>query len=293
MTTSQKDGIMTEYLTIDEGTIAYDLVGEGPLVVLAHGMGDSRHSYRFVVPALVAAGYRVANVDIRGCGDSSTGWKAYSRTDIAGDLVAIVRHLGGPAVIVGQSISGGAATIAAATAPDLIVGVAELAPFTRKQSVDLGGLLRVKNHRAGTLELAKVMMTGSLKAWLAYLDLAVSTKPSDWQLERARIETTLGRPERMQVLTAMTKTGPADAGAQLANVRCPVLVIEGSADPDWADPRAEGERILGDLAAGLGELAVIDGAGHYPHSETPDEVVALLLPFLGKTLPATAPLDNA
>jgi pimeloyl-ACP methyl ester carboxylesterase len=293
MTTSQKDAIMTEYLTIDEGTIAYDLIGEGPLVVLAHGMGDSRHSYRFVVPPLVAAGYRVANVDIRGCGDSSTGWKAYSRTDIAGDLVAIVRHLGGPAVIVGQSISGGAATIAAATAPDLIVGVAELAPFTRKQSVDLGGLLRVKNHRAGTLELAKVMMTGSLKAWLAYLDLAVPTKPSDWQLERARIETTLGRPERMQVLTAMTKTGPADAGAQLANVRCPVLVNEGSADPDWADPRAEGERILGDLAAGLGELAVIDGAGHYPHTEAPDEVVALLLPFLGKTLPSTAPLDNA
>src|SRR4051812_24521967 len=102
---------MTEYLTLNEGTIAYDLSGEGPLVVLAHGMGDSRHSYRFVVPALVAAGYRVVNVDLRGCGESSTGWAGYSRTDIAGDLVALVRHLGGPAVIVGQSISGGAATI--------------------------------------------------------------------------------------------------------------------------------------------------------------------------------------
>ena len=45
----------------------------------------------------------------------------------------------GPAVIVGQSVSGGAATIAAATAPDLIVGLAERAPFTRKPSVDLGG----------------------------------------------------------------------------------------------------------------------------------------------------------
>ena len=67
---------MTEYLTLDEGTIAYDLSGAGPLVVLAHGMGDSRHSYRFVVPALVAAGYRVANVDLRGCGESSTGWRA-------------------------------------------------------------------------------------------------------------------------------------------------------------------------------------------------------------------------
>ncbi|MEK8108917.1 alpha/beta fold hydrolase [Micromonospora sp. M12] len=59
-------------------------------------MGDSRHSYRFLAPALVGAGYRVANVDIRGCGDSSLGWDGYSRTDIAGDLVAVVRHLGGP-----------------------------------------------------------------------------------------------------------------------------------------------------------------------------------------------------
>src|SRR5690242_5669469 len=108
---------MTEYLTIAGNTIAYDLLGDGPLVVLAHGIGDSRHSYRFLAPALAAKGYRVANVDIRGCGDSSLEWDGYSRTDIAGDLLALVRHLGGPAVLVGQSISGGAATIAAATAP--------------------------------------------------------------------------------------------------------------------------------------------------------------------------------
>src|SRR3984885_4864633 len=110
---------MPEGLSIPGGTLAYDGTGQGPLVVLAHGIGDSRHSYRFLAPALAAAGYRVANVDIRGGGDSSLGWDGYSRTDIAGDLVALVRHLGGgPAVIVGQSISGGAATIAAATAPD-------------------------------------------------------------------------------------------------------------------------------------------------------------------------------
>jgi pimeloyl-ACP methyl ester carboxylesterase len=278
---------MTNHLDLDGGSIAYDLAGEGPLVVLAHGMGDSRHSYRFIVPALVAAGYRVANADLRGCGDSTTGWAGYSRTDIAGDLVALVRHLGGPAVIVGQSISGGAATIAAASAPELVAGLVELAPFTRTQSFDLGGLLRNKHHRAGTLQLARVMMSGSLPGWLAYLDIAIPTKPADWHDERARIETALSDPERMHVLKAMTKTTPADAGAQLPNVACPVLVVEGSADPDWADPRAEGERILADLPAGLGELAVIDGAGHYPHAETPDELLALLLQFLGRTLAAT------
>ena len=87
----------------------------------------------------------------------------------------------------------------------------------------------------------------------------------------------------MKVLRSMAQSAPSDAGAQLARVACPVLVVEGSADPDWADPRAEGERILADLPEGLGELAVIDGAGHYPHTETPDQVLALVLPFLSRT----------
>jgi pimeloyl-ACP methyl ester carboxylesterase len=276
---------MTQHLELDQGTIAYDLAGDGPLVVLSHGMGDSRRSYRFLAPALVAAGYRVANVDIRGAGESSTGWSGYSRTDIAEDLVALVRHLGGPAVIIGQSISGGAATIAAATAPELIDGVIELAPFTRKQSFAVGGYLGSARYRKGLNLLSRVMLFASLPAWTKYLDLAVPAKPADWDAELAETERVLRQPGRMQVMQAMMKSNPADAGAQLEHVRCPVLVIEGSADPDWPDPRAEGERILADLPSGLGELAVIDGAGHYPHTQTPDEVMALALPFLARTLP--------
>jgi pimeloyl-ACP methyl ester carboxylesterase len=275
---------MLEHLNIGENTIAYDVTGEGPLAVLAHGMGDSRHSYRFIAPALVAAGYRVANVDIRGCGDSSLGWDGYSRTDIAGDLVAIVGHLGGPAVIIGQSISGGAATIAAATAPDLITGVIELAPFTRAQSIPIGGLLRVKRYRTGSTLLTRTILMGSLSAWKKYLDLAYPTKPADWSNELTRIETKLGEPGRMKALQAMCKSKPTDAGAQLANIRCPVLIIEGSADPDWADPQVEGERIINDLQQGLGELVVLEGAGHYPHAQTPDQVLALAVPFLSKVL---------
>ena len=267
---------MNEHLSINGNTLAYELTGEGPLVVLAHGIGDSRHAYRFLAPALVSAGYRVANVDLRGCGESSLGWDGYSRTDIAGDLVTLVRHLGGPAVIIGHSISGGAATVAAATAPESITGVIELAPFTRAVSYSVGGLLTNKSYRSAVMLLGQTVMTGSLKAWEKYLDLAYPTKPADWDTELDRIKDTLREPGRMK---------PTDAGEQLKNVRCPVLVVEGSADPDWTDPRAEGEKIIADLPTGLGELAVLDGVGHYPHAQAPEQTLALTLPFLARTLP--------
>jgi pimeloyl-ACP methyl ester carboxylesterase len=275
---------MHDTLTIGTRRLAYEVSGAGPLVVLAHGLGDSRHSYRFVVPALVAAGYRVANLDLRGCGDSDVGWDGYSRTDIAGDLVALVRHLGGPAVLVGQSISGGAVTIAAADAPDLVVAAVELAPFTRKVSYSLGGLLRVPRYRRGFWLLGRTLL-GSRPAWLDYLDLAYPTKPADWDDELTRIDATLAGRPRMAVLQAMCRATPSDAAARLADVRCPVLVVEGDLDPDFVDPRAEGQAVLADLPDGLGELVVLPGVGHYPHAQAPEPLLEAVLPFLDRVLP--------
>ncbi|GAA4604881.1 pimeloyl-ACP methyl ester carboxylesterase [Actinoplanes octamycinicus] len=270
---------MTEMLAVDGGTIAYQVSGSGPLVVLAPGMGNGRSAYRFVVPRLVAAGYRVAVTDLRGAGESSAQWPSYTRTDIAGDLIALIRHLGGPAVLVGHSISGGAATIAAARAPELVSAVVELAPFTRAQSVSLGDL-RVKRFRSGMTRLLTGIL-GSVKWWHRYLDVAFpGRKPADWDAQLHDIAVMLGEPGRMKALQGMGKSTPADAGAELGKVRQPALIIEGSLDPDWADPRAEGEAIVAAMPAGVGRVEVIEGAGHYPHTQFPEETVALLLPFL-------------
>ncbi|WP_369240550.1 alpha/beta fold hydrolase [Streptomyces sp. R21] len=271
---------MTEYLAVDGGTIAYEVAGSGPLVVLAHGMGDSRAAYRAVIPQLVEAGYRVAAVDLRGCGESSVGWPAWSRTAIAGDLLAVIRHLGGPAVLVGHSVSGGAATIAAAQEPSLVTAVVELTPFTRKQSISLGDL-RVKRVRRGMLRLVGTATFGSASLWASYLDVAYpGVKPADWTERLGRIDSLLREPGRMKALQGMGRSAPTDAGAQLGNVRCPVLVVMGTLDPDWADPHAEGSAIVDALPSGLGRLEMIEGAGHYPHDQFPDQVISLILGFL-------------
>ncbi|WP_420037742.1 alpha/beta fold hydrolase [Streptomyces sp. cg28] len=271
---------MTEYLAVNGGTIAYEVTGSGPLVVLAHGLGDSRSAYRSVIPPLVTAGYRVAAVDLRGCGESSAGWPDFSRTAIAGDLLAVIRHLGGPAALVGHSIAGGAATIAAAQEPSLITALVELGPFTRQQSVGLGAL-QVKRVRQGMLRLLGAGVFGSERLWRSYLDVAYpGVKPGDWAGRLDRIDSMLREPGRMKAMKAMIRSAPTDAGEQLANVRCPVLLVMGTLDPDWVDPHAEGLGIVEALPAGLGRLEMIEGAGHYPHDQYPNQTVSLVRAFL-------------
>jgi pimeloyl-ACP methyl ester carboxylesterase len=272
---------MTGFLDITGGRIAYGVTGEGPLIVLAHGLGDHRQVFRFLVPELVQAGFRVAAVDMRGHGESSTGdWKSISRTDVAGDLIALIRHLGGPAVIVGHSLSGGAATIAAATAPDLVSGVVEVGPFTRKVQYSLGGLVRTRRYRRGTLLMGGLMVRHSMNDWFRYLDLAYPEKPADYDAYMAGLRAKLSEPGRMAELGKTLKTSPSDAGDALPRISSPALVIMGDEDPDWADPRAEAEGIVAAMPAGLGAVAMIKGGGHYPHAQRPDEVAGLITGFI-------------
>ncbi|HME67778.1 MAG TPA: alpha/beta hydrolase [Streptosporangiaceae bacterium] len=277
---------MTEFLDIEGGRIAYDVTGSGPLVVLSHGIGDRRQAYRFLAPMLAQAGYRVASADLRGHGESSMGWKsvtgkdAISRTDIAGDLLALIRHLGGPAVIVGHSISGGAATIAAAQAPDLVSGIVEINPFTKTQKLHVGALLRIRRYRRGLSLLTGTQLFRSLWIWMRYLDVAYPAKPADYAEYMAALAAKLREPGRMAEFMKTGKSTPADAGAQLANVTVPALVIMGTLDPDFADPRAEGDAIVAAMPSGLGTVAMVEGAGHYPHAQSPDQVAALVIGFL-------------
>jgi pimeloyl-ACP methyl ester carboxylesterase len=277
---------MTEYLDLDGGRIAYDVDGSGPLVVLSHGVGDRRQVYRFLAPILAQAGYRVVSADLRGHGESSMGWKsvtgteAITRTDIAGDLLALIGHLGGPAVIVGHSISGGAATIAAAQQPDLVRGVVEINPFTKTQKLSLGSLVRIRRYRRGLSRLMGTQLFRSLRIWMRYLDVAYPTKPADYADYMTALAAKLREPGRMAEFMKTGKSTPADAGAQLPHVTVPALVIMGTLDPDFADPPAEGDAIVAAMPSGLGAVAMVEGAGHYPHAQLPDQMAALIVPFL-------------
>ncbi len=273
---------MTEFLDVKDGRLAYEVAGAGPLVVLAPGIGDRRQAYRFLAPQLVAAGYRVAWMDPRGQGESSAEWPEFSRAALAGDLLALVRELGGPAVLVGHSFAGGAVTIAATREPDLVSAAVEIAPFTRVPKTSIGGLLTNRAYRRGALSVMGTALTGSVGRWSAYLTLAnPGPKPADWDTELAALQTTMREPGRMRALRTMVMSDSKQAEAQLACVHCPTLVVMGTLDPDWTDPHAEAAAIVAALPAGLGSVAMIKGAGHYPHAQFPNEVAKAVLTFLG------------
>ena len=92
-------------------TIAGDSWGpaDGPLVVLQHGGGQTRHAWKNVGQALGRAGYHAVSFDARGHGDSD--WApdgVYGQERMVADLVAVLQALGGRRpVLVGASMGGG------------------------------------------------------------------------------------------------------------------------------------------------------------------------------------------
>ncbi|WP_291861593.1 alpha/beta hydrolase [Bradyrhizobium sp.] len=103
--------------------------GEGPLVVLCHGWPELSYSWRHQIPAIAAAGFRVAAPDMRGFGKTSApaDIDAYSIFDHVGDMVALVHALGEEqAVIVGHDWGAPVAWHAAMFRPDMFTAVAGL-----------------------------------------------------------------------------------------------------------------------------------------------------------------------
>jgi pimeloyl-ACP methyl ester carboxylesterase len=99
--------------------LAADEWGEGsaPPVLLLHGAGQTRHSWRATGSTLAAEGWRVIALDLRGHGDSERSPAGdYRLDDFAADVAAVSRALPTPPVLVGASLGGLAALAAVARA---------------------------------------------------------------------------------------------------------------------------------------------------------------------------------
>jgi pimeloyl-ACP methyl ester carboxylesterase len=258
----------TSFLNRGEGRIAYEVQGTGPLVVCLHGMGDLRSVYRFTVPALVEAGYRVATMDLRGHGDSDDSFGAFDDVAAGTDAIALIEHLGGSAVLVGNSMGAGAAVWVAAERPDLVAGLVLVGPFVRNPAASPLQMLMFR--------LAFIKPWGPT-AWRTYYPRYYPGRPpADLREHVDRIRASMRRGRHWHSFVRTTHTDHTPARDRLNRVKVPVLVVMGSKDPDWPDSSAEARFVAESLN---GELLLVPDSGHYPMAEYPDVVNPALAAF--------------
>jgi pimeloyl-ACP methyl ester carboxylesterase len=261
----------TRFVPVAGGRIAYDDTGgRGPVILAIPGMGDLRTEYRLLRPALTAAGYRVVTMDVRGFGETSARWNDYSAHAVGRDALALLAHLdAGPAVILGNSFAAGSALWAAHDAPAQVRGVVLLGPI-------------VRNGKSSWLGRAAldVGFGGPWRVWFwttYWNSLFPTRKPADQAQIRRAIARNLREPGRMAALRTMIGLSKSDTEAMLPSIRVPALVVMGTLDPDFPDAKAEAAWLASALGA---QSLIIEGAGHYPQTEMPEQVAPALIAFI-------------
>jgi pimeloyl-ACP methyl ester carboxylesterase len=258
----------TQFLDRGKGRIAYDVTGSGPLVIAVPGMADLRSTYRHLVPELVAAGFRVATLDLRGQGDSDLTFNSFDDPAAASDILALAAHLGDTALVIGNSMGAAAAVIAAAERPDQISGLVLIGAYVRDPQVAAWQRLMMRALMGGPW---------ARLAWMAYFPkFFPSRRGDDYVAHHNAISDALARPGYGRAFRQVLRTSHAPAEAVLDDVHTQVLVVMGSKDPDFADQQGEAEWIAERLG---GSAVMIPDAGHYPHSEFPELTGPRILEF--------------
>jgi pimeloyl-ACP methyl ester carboxylesterase len=122
-------------------TMRYAEAGSGPLVLFCHGWPESWYSWRHLIKAVSAAGFRAVAPDMRGFGgtEAPAEIERYTQLHAIGDMVELVKQLGeSSAVIVGHDWGAPVAWGAAMLRPDVFRAVIGMSvPWSPPGYVDL------------------------------------------------------------------------------------------------------------------------------------------------------------
>ena len=248
-------------------TLAHDLDGDGPTVVLLHSSVCDRRMWRRQAAVLVEAGYRVLRPDFQGFGESAAPSGPYEEVHDVRELLdalAIDR-----AVVVGSSMGGRVAQEFAARWPERVTGLLLVCAATRL-------LPATEDARAFGAEVDALLEAGDV-------DGAVALNVRTW-LGPAATPETRDFVAEMQRRSFEVQLAAGDAPAEradfdLGNVTAPTLVVSGAHDLPYFARVAE---LLTERIPGAESLA-LDWAGHLPSLEDPARFDPMLLEFVGST----------
>jgi pimeloyl-ACP methyl ester carboxylesterase len=251
-------------------------LSQRPTLVLVHGgPGSYDHSYFKPHFGRLADLAQVIYVDLRDHGRSARHDPAQWTFEVcADDLQAFCDALGiVRPVVLGHSMGGCIAMLYGARHPGHAGALILQSTMAR---FDLGRLVDGFRSVAGD-EVAELAgrdygghpVTGD--EWARVFAAFGPHVPSQQELARRIRNTDLGAP-------GMERLRQLDVVDQLTGIRCPTLVCVGQADP--VTPVTAAQEIADALPAPIGQLAVIDGAGHFPWLDRPDHYWSLMSTFV-------------
>lgn len=234
----------------------------GEPMVFVHGNWATASWWEPVL-ALLPEGYRGLAYDLRGRGKTEGPDNEYTITEMAGDLGAFLDALAIDKVhLVGHSLGSAVAMEYALHNPNRVKSLVAVAPAW------VDGMPAAYNVPAGQemIKADKAMFAGALKA------MAPTVEDGEyWQ--RLVDE---GHEQRLSAalknLPALLAWKPGDALGEIARSGVRVLVVSGALDALTGGANAE--RAAQALGA---EWVVMQGVGHSPIVEAPDEFVSVVL----------------
>ncbi|SEE90986.1 alpha/beta fold hydrolase [Ruania alba] len=263
--------------------------GEAPLVVLLHAFPQFWWAWRAQIPALAAAGYRVAAMDLRGYAGSDKPPSGHDTPSMVADVRGVIRSLGASsAVVIGHGLGGQVAWSMPAMAPEVTRAIAVLgAPHPVP--------LHTPSHQvtpASTLAtLARFQVPWFPERSFTHSDgvarLLQAWGAPAWEPESVNLYTDAMRlpfvaHSAMEQLRWSLRSTPRVDGQRYrarvnTGIQVPVLSVRGSADPVFTGASFRRD---GDYTHARYSRVTIDGAGHWLPEEAPEEVSELLIGWL-------------
>jgi len=124
-----------QFIEIDGTRIHYVDQGQGPVLLMVHGLGGQLRHFSHSLMERLTDDFRVVLIDRPGCGHSSRLANGSSGIKAQGNLVVRfieVLDLGRP-ILVGHSLGGAVALSAALDHPERVGGLALIAPLTHSE----------------------------------------------------------------------------------------------------------------------------------------------------------------
>lgn len=244
--------------------VAVQEAGEGPPVVLVHGLAQDHRMWTRVLAE--QTGRRYVAYDVRGHGGTTIGNADGTIAQLGGDLVALLEELG-QATCVGFSLGGTVALWAAAERPDLVsdvVAVATSSVVGRAAAQFFRE--RIELFETGSTEEMKAAVRADTEAQLAgdHADLEA--------IVAARLEAIGDGAGYINGARAMAAINDTPLNPLLERIRVPVIVMSG--ENDEFCPRRAADIMLEHLSAA--EFEELPGVGHLVTDESPETFVSRL-----------------